>query len=442
MSMLFRPGTFSRGVHPEEHKGTASLPIRRMPFVGRYVLPLLQHIGTPMRAVVTVGQRVARAQTVAEPGGLLSTTLHSPVTGTVVALHTRPHPLGGWGEAIEIETDRFASQRLPRAPMPWASLSRSEFVRAVQAAGLVGMGGAAFPTHVKYAPIADKPLRWLLVNGCECEPYLTSDHRLMLERPEAVIRGACIVMEKLDLEAVEIGVEANKQDAIEALEGASRDHDRIRIVPLRVKYPQGAEKMLIKAVFGKEVPAGGLPVDIGIVVNNVATIAAIAEYFERGAPLVERVVTVAGSGVDEPANLLVPIGAPVRDVLQYAGLREDARQVVMGGPMMGVPLASLDVPILKGTSGLLAFADAELEGHAEYPCLRCGRCLDACASSLNPARLAKLARHRRYEELEALFVADCMECGACTYACPSGIPIVHLIRTAKAALRERKVGEC
>ncbi|MCA9729686.1 MAG: electron transport complex subunit RsxC, partial [Candidatus Eisenbacteria bacterium] len=344
--------------------------------------------------------------------------------------------------AIEITADPFSDQRLEVSPPPdWRSMDRKTFIEHVQRAGIVGMGGAAFPTHVKLALPEGKTCRRLVVNGCECEPYLTCDHRVMVERPDAVVRGAMMLAEKLEAaEGISIGVELNKHDAIEALRAAVPPGARIDVTPLKVKYPQGAEKMLINALFGLEVPAGKLPIDVGIVVNNVATTAAIADYFETGTPLIERLLTVAGPGVRRPANLVVPIGTPVAEVLEHCGaLDADSAQVIMGGPMMGAPLASLDVPVLKGTSGLLAFPITDDVSFAqEYQCVKCGRCLDACANFLNPSRLARLSRVGRFEEMERYFVYDCMECGACSFACPSNIPIVQLIRVAKSELRKAK----
>ncbi len=437
----FLPRTFRHGIHPEENKEeTEHLPIARMPFVERYILPLSQHTGAPCRPVVAVGERVMRGQLVAEPGGFVSTTLHSPVTGRIAAIAPRLHPNGKLTESIEIEADPFATQKLNGLPpIDWRSLSLDDFVAHVQRAGLVGMGGAAFPTHVKYKLPEGKRARRLVVNGCECEPFLTTDHRVMVERPEAILRGIEILAERLGVEETAIGVELNKPDAIEALRGAVPADAKIRVVPLKVKYPQGAEKMLIRAIYGVEVPAGKLPLDVETVVNNVGTMAALADYFDHGRPLIERVVTVAGPGIERPANLLVPVGTPVRAVLDYCGgLTSEAREVVMGGPMMGSPLSSLDVPILKGTSGLLAFTEAETRVPNEYTCVRCGRCVEACPNFLNPSRLGRLARAGRYEEMEKFFVMDCMECGSCSYACPSGIPVVQLIRVAKSAIRGRK----
>ena len=432
--------TFQHGVHPHAHKGaTEHLATVRMPFVDRYVLPLSQHAGAPSRPVVEKGDSVRRGQILAEPDGFVSTSLASPVTGTVAAVAPRRRPGGDLVQSIEIEADPFSSQRLPDGePLDAASLPLDAFIREVQRAGLVGMGGAAFPTHVKYAVPDGRRIRRLVINGCECEPYLTCDHRLMVERPDAVVRGAKLLARALNVEETVIGVEANKPDAIEALRAADGD-GTVTVTPLRVKYPQGAEKMLIKALYGDEVPAGKLPLDLETLVNNVATMAALAVWFDRRVPLIERVVTVAGPGVQKPANVVVPIGTPVRAVIDHCGgLKAETREVVLGGPMMGQPIASLDVPILKGTSGILAFTQAETSRPNEYTCLKCGRCLEACSNFLNPSRLSRLARAGRYDEMEKYFALDCMECGACSFACPSNIPIVQLIRTAKSEIRRRK----
>ncbi len=432
--------TFRHGIHPAEHKeATVGLPIERMPFVERYVLPLSQHTGAPSRPLVQVGERVTRGQMIAEAVGFISTALHASVDGRVVAIAPRSHPSGRLGPAIEIAAESSSPQRLPagEALDPFG-LSSESFVSELQRAGLVGLGGAAFPTHVKYRVPEGRRIERLLVNGCECEPFLTSDHRLMLERTADVVRGAAIAAHHLGAREVVFGVEENKPDAIAALQAAVAGHSAMRVVGLAVKYPQGAEKMLIRAVWGEEVPSGKLPLDLGIVVNNVATMAAIADWFDRRQPLVDRLVTVAGPGVRRPANLLVPLGTSVRSVLEHCGgLDQSTREVILGGPMMGTPLASLDVPIVKGTSGLLAFTDVEARLPAEYTCIKCGRCVEACPQFLNPSRLGRLARAGRFEEMVGYHATDCVECGSCSFACPSGIPIVQLIRVAKGALRER-----
>lgn len=320
-------------------------------------------------------------------------------------------------------------------------MNTEQFIDAVQMSGIVGMGGAAFPSHVKYSIPEEQHITDLLVNGAECEPYLTNDHRLMVERPEAVLRGCEILRQRLGAGRVAIGVEKNKPESISQLRKYLTPDMPIDIVALEVKYPQGAEKMLIKSIYNKELPAGKLPRDIGIAVNNVGTIVALSDYFDHGMPLIERIVTLAGPGVHEPANLIVPIGTPIRDVLDFAGgLKDETREVISGGPMMGSPIADLDAPILKGTSGILAFTESETARPAEYPCIRCARCLEACPYFLNPSRLALLGKARLFAEMQEKYhVMDCVECGACTYACPSNIPIVQHIRTAKDNLRNRKI---
>jgi electron transport complex protein RnfC len=440
MGLLFSlRKSFDHGVHPRHHKEqTADLPIQRVPFVARYVMPLGQHIGAPARSVVSVGERVMRGQLIAEPGAFVSTALHSPVTGTVRDIGPHRYIDGNFKPAIEIEADPYATQQLPpRPPIDWQALTIEEFISEVQQAGIVGMGGAAFPSHVKYAIPEGQRIDNLLVNGAECEPYLTTDHRLMVERPEAVIHGTEIVRQKLGAKRATIGVEKNKPDAIALLRQHIGERP-IEVMALEVKYPQGAEKMLIKAAFNREVPAGALPRDIGVAVNNVGTVVAIADYFDNGMPLIERVVTVAGPGISEPANLIVPLGTPIREVLRFCGgLKESTREVIMGGPMMGTPIADLDAPILKGSSGILAFTASETGRPREYPCIRCGRCLEACPYFLNPSRLAKLGKARRFEQMrDDYHLMDCVECGACTFACPSSIPIVQLIRTAKDDIRQ------
>ncbi|MBT8421296.1 MAG: electron transport complex subunit RsxC [Gammaproteobacteria bacterium] len=431
---------FSHGVHPQQNKElTVDLPIQRVPFVGRYVLPLDQHLGAPAQATVNVGERVRRGQRIARPGGFVSTALHSPVTGKVMAIEPRRAPGGKFSPSIEIHADPFATQRLtPNPPIDWLSLTLEEFIHHIQWAGIVGLGGAAFPSHVKYSMPEGKKIEYLLINGAECEPYLTNDHRLMLERPDALLQGIAIVKRKLGAKRAIIGIETNKPGAIDTLRAQIKRIHKVDVMPLPVKYPQGAERMLIKAVFGYELPATKLPRDIGIAVNNVSSLVAIADYFGSGLPLIERIITVSGSGVTYPANLIVPIGTPLREVLRFCGgLREATKSVIMGGPMMGQPIGSLDIPIVKGTSGILAFTEKEASTTFELPCIRCGRCLAACPHFLNPSRLGRLAKARRFDEMRAYRLTDCVECGACSYACPSEIPLVQLIRTAKRESHQR-----
>jgi electron transport complex protein RnfC len=434
-----RARTFRGGVHPHDHKGaTDGLPIERMPFVEEYVVPLSQHIGAPAKAVVEVGQKVRRGQQIAEAGGFVSTAHHAPVTGTVAAIELRLHPNGKMMPAVVIAADPYDSQRLPEAdPVDPAQLSPAEMVARVQAGGLVGLGGAAFPSHVKFQVPEERRVRAAVINGCECEPYLTCDHRLMLERPEAVVRGTEMMLAQVGAERGYVGVEINKRDAITALQAVAPTH--IEVVPLQVKYPQGAEKLLIDAIFHEEVPVGGLPLDIEILVNSVGTTVALADLFDRGIPLIERVITVTGPAVAQPRNLLVPLGTPVSAVIEHCGgLLPDAREVIFGGPMMGMAQKSLDVPMLKGTSGILCLDRGATAPPREYACIRCGRCLEACPIFLNPTRLSQLARAEMLDELESHHLMSCFECAACSFVCPSRIPLVQWMRIGKGMLRNRK----
>ena len=433
--------TFRHGVHPDDAKAaTNSVPIERMPFVDEYVLPLSQHIGAPSKCLVRAGDYVERGHLIAKPGGYVSTALHAPVSGTVKAVELRPHPNGKMMQSIIIETDSYASQKLAVAAPPAPNtLSPEDFTQRVQEAGIVGLGGAAFPSHVKLKVPEGKRAEFLILNGCECEPFLTCDHRVMAERPAAVLEGLGIMQRQVGASRAYIGVEANKMDAIEELRAAAGEGSDIVIVPLEVKYPQGAEKMLIEAIFHKEVPSGGIPIDIEIVVHNVGTAAALADLFATGQPLIERVVTITGDGIRRPSNMLVPIGTPLEAVLDYCGgLKPETRQLIVGGPMMGLAQKRLDVPILKSTSGIVALTRRGPGPASEQPCIRCGRCVEACPMFLNPSRLATLARADEPELLERHHQLTCFECASCSFVCPSHIPLVQLMRMGKALVRENK----
>ena len=439
-----RPGgrrTFQHGVHPPEAKAaTAGRAVERLPIGRRYALPLDQHIGAPARAIVAAGDRVARGQMVAEPVGWVSSALHAPVAGVVVGVSLEPHPRGGMSKAISIEADAWDAQVVGEAVDP-RTLSPGHLGRRVQAAGIVGLGGAAFPSHVKLSVPEGREVTTVVINGCECEPYLTCDHRLMVERAADVVRGTVIIMDAVGAARAVIGVESNKPDAVEALRAAAPEG--VEVVALEVKYPQGAEKMLVEAALSLTVPDGGLPLDVGVVVHNVGTAAALADLFDRGLPLIERVVTVTGPGITTPKNLLVPIGASVQSVIDHCGgLTADVEQVVLGGPMMGAPLARLDVPVLKGTSGILCLdRRSAVPERRERACIRCGRCIDACPMFLDPQRLGLFVRHERLDDLEAAHLRSCFECASCSFVCPSAIPLVQLMRVGKGLLRERQARE-
>jgi electron transport complex protein RnfC len=440
---------FTGGVHPPESKElTAHLPVRRMPFPDEVVIPLSQHIGGPSKPIVGPGDHVERGDVIAEATGLVSVPQHASVTGTVKEILRWPHPTGQLIHAVRIETDRYSAQiARPRTIPEWQSLDQAGLVAAVQQGGVVGLGGAAFPTHVKLSPPEGKIIEHLILNGCECEPYLTTDHRIMVEYPGRVLTGLLIMMRALDVKSAMIGIENNKPDAIEALKteyvrmlpAFQAEGARVVIQGLTVRYPQGAEKMLIEALTTKEVPSGGLPIETGVLVQNVGSVASIAEIFETGLPLVERVVTVTGRGIEQPSNLLVPIGTKLRDLFAACGgTTFDARQVVMGGPMMGPSQSNLDTPIVKGVTGVIVLPEAELKPQEEYDCIKCGHCLDACPIYLNPQRLGLLAKNHRYDDMQADYhLQDCMLCGCCSFVCPSNIPLSHLFGASKAALRNQ-----
>jgi Na+-translocating ferredoxin:NAD+ oxidoreductase subunit C len=432
---------FRHGVHPPEHKElTAGVPLRRMPFPAEVVLPLRQHTGRPARLLVRAGDRVLRGDRIAEADGFISAPVHASASGTVAEVGLWPHPDGSMAEAVRITVDRYSAQLpRPRIVPRWDGLSREQVVKAVQDAGLVGLGGAAFPTHVKLSPPKDVTIEHLIVNGAECEPYLTTDHRTMVEYPDRVHFGVRVMMQCLGVRVATIGIEQNKPDAIERLRATVPTDLDIRILPLKVKYPQGAEKMLIHAVMGREVPSGKLPMHVGAVVQNVGSIAMIGEIFHSGMPLVERIVTVSGPGVVRPSNLIVPVGTKVRDLLAFCGgLAPDASEIVFGGPMMGAALADLDTPVLKGTTGVVVLTEQQTRRAPSMPCISCGRCLEACPVFLNPSLLGKLAQAGRYEEMETAHLNDCMLCGSCSFVCPSSIPLAQMFALSKTALRKRK----
>ena len=438
---MIRAFGFLHGVHPPERKElTATLPIRRMPFPAEVVLPVRQHAGKPAKILVRKGQHVERGDLLAAADGFISSPVHASASGRIAAIEQWPHVDGSMALAVRIAVDRYSAQvPRPRMVPDWHHLAPADIVQAVQDAGVVGLGGAAFPTHVKLAPPKDGKVELILVNGAECEPYLTTDHRSMVEYPGRVFLGLRIMMRSLGVTRAVIGVEKNKPDAIAALRAAAPADLDVTILPLTVKYPQGAEKMLIRSVLGREVASGKLPISVGVVVQNVGSVAMIGEVFETGLPLVERIVTVSGRGVRKPANLIVPVGTKLVDLLDTCGgTTDDAAEIVFGGPMMGLPVADLNTPILKGTTGVVVLTRADVRDRRSYPCIHCGYCLDACPMFLDPQYLGSLALKERYEEMETQHLNDCMLCGSCSYVCPSNIPLSQLFQAGKAAIRKAK----
>ena len=437
--------TFSfGGIHPLEHKElTASLPIRRLPFAPELAVLLAQHRGAPAVPIVKVGQEVVRGEPIARAAGFVSVPMHAPATGVVRAIDLCATAEGPKADAIFIKVYEAATQAvLYDAPVDVEAMSPDEIVLAVQDAGLVGLGGAAFPSHVKLKPPKDKVIETVVVNGCECEPYLTCDHRIMLEKTDQLLRGVRIALRATGAKRAMIGVEDNKLDAVQAIAAKLPADGTITVHAVETKYPQGAEKMLIDSLLGKQVPSGGLPADIGVAVFNVGTLAQIGELLPRGRGLIERVVTVSGPGVERPGNYLVPVGTPIRFLLEHVGTKNDANEVILGGPMMGMSVASIDVPVTKAMSGIVVYEKdhADQKHRFVFPCIKCARCVEACPMHLNPSMLGQLARKRQYDVMEQQFnLNDCFECGCCAYVCPSNIPLTQYFRIAKAINREQKI---
>lgn len=436
--------TFRGGVHPPESKGlTEHEGIRSMPAPRSVVVPLRQHLGVPAKALVKAGDRVAEGQPIGEPAGFVSAPVHAPIAGEVTFVGLRTHPGGYACESVVIEARNGESPetwRLPGARADWESLERGDLIRLIREAGIVGLGGAAFPTHVKLTPPEGKPIDLLVINGAECEPFLTCDHRVMLEETAAVATGVRILKRALDVPRAIVGIEENKPDAIAALTAAFAGDEGIEVAGCRVKYPQGAEKQLINALTGREVPPPpGLPLDVGVVVQNVGTAAAIARAVTEGIPLIERVATVSGSAICRPSNVRLRIGTRLREVVDFCGgLSRPPAKVVLGGPMMGAAVADLDVPVVKATSGLLFFTRDECPEPVPYPCIRCGRCGDACPLGLQPSEIARRVEITDLDTAEALHIQECMECGSCAFICPSNRWLVQQLRLGKAKLHDRK----
>lgn len=435
--------SFRGGIHINEHKNTEHCAVERMPDPPFVSIPLAQHIGAPSTPVVAVGDSVARGQLIGTLGAGLGCPVHSSIAGTVREIRVRHNSVGAPITHIVIEND--GSGRLdPSVHLQEErladGLTPDEILEAVRDAGISGMGGATFPTHAKIASAAGR-VDTLLINCAECEPYITANHRLLLEQADAVLRGACLLLVAVGVERGTLVVEDNKADAIEHLsELCAASYPQLSVLAVRTKYPQGDERQLIYAATGRQLPAGKLPADIGCVVFNAETAAAVFRATVFGMPLIERIVTVDGDCVREPKNLLVPIGTPFRTLIEACGglCRKPAR-LISGGPMMGMAQWSPDEPVTKGTSAVLVFSEEALpEAYTGQECIRCGRCIAGCPMHLMPSYMAAYARRGDYDNAGDFGAMSCVECGSCSYICPAGIPLVQYIRTAKAALRQKK----
>ncbi len=437
-------GSFRGGVHPCDAKAlTNTCAISPMPLPVEVVLPIRQHIGAPSKIIVEKGLQVLKGQVVAESGGFVSVPVHASVSGVVKAVEQRLTASGVMTPCVVIESDgRDAWLDGLDTPRDFSGFSPDQLRGFVRDSGIVGMGGAAFPTHVKLSPPADKSIDTIILNGVECEPFATCDHRLMLEHPDRIAGGLSIIMAILGCSRAFIGIERNKPDAIKVMKAAVKNTPGVKVVDLAVKYPQGGEKQLIKAVAKRKVPAGGLPMDVGCVVQNVGTAAAIYDAVALNRPLIERVVTVTGPGVAKPVNLAARIGDSFARLIEAAGgYTERAAKLIMGGPMMGISQYMDDVPVVKGTSCILVLDDDAVRIESERPCISCARCVDVCPMNLLPTEIAKNVELEHWDTAREYGASDCIECGSCSYICPAKRRIVERIKFGKAKLSEIRARE-
>jgi electron transport complex protein RnfC len=437
--------TFDHGIHPLYFKDfTSHKKIEKAPVPKRVVIPLQQHIGAPCQPLVQKKDEVVEGQKIGDVKAFVSAPVHASISGKVKDIAKYSYPGGGKVEAIVIEGDGtspgFAEEE--EISLDLESLTPEDMRLKIREAGIVGMGGAGFPTHVKLSPPDNKKISTLIINGCECEPYLNCDYRMMLEETKKLLWGMFAVMKVVGAEKAYIGVEVNKLDAIEKIKKEIRPYPHVEVVPLEVKYPQGAEKMLIKAILDKIVPMGRLPFDVDVLVSNVGTAIAIYNALRYGRPLIERVVTVAGVGVNESKNLLVRLGTSFNEVIDACGgFVEGQHKVIMGGPLMGVALGDLSAPVIKGTTGIIALMKDDIQPGKYDPCIRCADCVDVCPVYLMPLKIADFGNFHRLEEFKAFGGMACIECGCCSFVCPSKRPLVQWIRIGKARLREAEQKE-
>ncbi|MBQ8894109.1 MAG: electron transport complex subunit RsxC [Clostridia bacterium] len=429
---------FKGGVHPTPHKNTRSKPIETLPPQKEMIYPLLQHIGAICEPCVKVGDYVRVGQKIADTSAAVAAPVHSTVSGTVTKICDWDHPTGNRIPAIIVEND-FEDKRaecFQESCPDYQSKSPEELIYMIREAGIVGMGGAAFPTHIKLASGLGR-VDTIVINAAECEPYLSSDHRVILESADEILGGLEIVRYIMGAAHMFIGIENNKPDAISLLhKKLAKSH--IKVVILKTKYPQGGEKQLIRAVTGRVVPSGKLPADVGCLVLNVDTVIAIYRAIVTGSPLMRRIVTVAGHGVERTGNVHVRIGTPFSAVLEYFGYKPSTKKLIMGGPMMGSAQYSLDAPVIKGTSGLICMTKEQLTMDRDVNCIRCGSCVSACPMNLVPSYIAQYVKNEQFDQVEKLHAGDCIECGCCSFTCPAKIPLIQYMRIGKQKVNEMK----
>lgn len=430
---------FRGGVHPPENKiQTENMAVEEVKAPKMLYVALLQHIGASLDPIVAVGDRVLKGQKIADSQAFMSSPIHSPVSGTVKRIEDHVFPLMGRIKTVIIENDEQETWAELSKIEKWENVDRRTLLTMIREKGIVGIGGASFPTHIKLDPPADAKIDTLLLNGAECEPYLNSDNRLMIENPEKIVNGIKIIKKILGVNRAIIGIEENKPEAIASMRKAV-EGTGIEIAPLKTKYPQGGEKQLIKAVLDRQVPSGKLPSAVGVVVQNTGTAAAIYDGIVNGIPLIEKVVTVSGKGIINPKNVKIAIGTPFSYLLDYCGVnREVVDKLVMGGPMMGMAQFSEEAPVIKGTSGLLALTKEETNPYKTRACIGCGKCVEACPMGLEPLMFARLAAFEQWEQLKEYSLMDCIECGSCAYICPANRPLTEAIKIGKSKLRAMK----
>ena len=444
MGLFSKFKTFKGGVHPPEAKELSeNKAFETMPDPSQVIIPLSQHIGKPAKVNVKKAEEIKVGQVVAEQDGFISSPIHSSVAGKVFKIASNPNVGGNPKEAIIIKPAPSEEEAVTFEKLDPETVTPDQIRERVKEAGIVGQGGAAFPTFVKLMPPEGKQIDAVILNGCECEPYLTRDYRFMLEYPAEIISGLKLITKALGITKGMIGIEVNKPEAIKVMEEATKNEPDISVVPLQTKYPQGAEKMLIVACTGKEVPAGKLPLDVGAVIQNIGTAIAVHDAIVNGLPQTVAALTVSGKGIKEPKNLFVKVGTPLQEVIDFCGgLNDEAVKVVAGGPMMGVAQYDFSAPVTKATSGVLALTKEEVNATVETTCLRCGKCVDHCPLGLVPTKLSRFSQLERFEDAEDYNITTCMECGTCTYCCPANIPLVQWIRFGKSEVikiqRERK----
>lgn len=437
----FMKYTFKGGYHPPDGKSfSEKMPIEKLPPPKIAAIHLHQHIGAPSKAIVAVGDEVKIGQPLSEAGGFVSVPVHASISGKVKAIAKITDAAGIKSDAVVIENDdkeeMFESVGVK---IDYSGLSADEIKKKVSEAGVVGMGGARFPTHVKLSPPAEKKIDYIILNGVECEPYLTADDRLMQESPETIIEGLKLMMKVVNAQQGIIGIEKNKPDSIRIMKEKTASEQNIKVIELEVKYPQGGEKQLIAAAIGKEVPSGGLPMDVGVVVSNVGTANAVYEAVALNKPFYERVVSVTGESITNPKNVLARIGTPTSELIEYAGgVKEDVYKIINGGPMMGAAMYALDAPVHKGTSGILCLSKANAAVYEEQPCISCGKCVSVCPIRLLPTDIQLNVQYGKYEEAEKLGIMDCMLCGTCAYVCPAKRNLVHYFNIGRAKIAEMK----